>query len=271
MLKLIHALFLCMLFVKFSILPVSLKAGYELMEAGWPSASGNVTVVGAPSLTRVMINPALLSVADNTGIQFNYFIPYQSLNIHAGSLRSTMQVKNIPLAASLNFLGDEFYQELQLTLGMALELEEKLSAGISFNYLQLGVKTLTTRRTISLSPSIMYRVSDDITFGSTMFHLIQVKKAFRVAQRFQTGLSYTTAKTELILGLEKEEALPPEFCFGLSLDLYPHLQVAGGFRDKSQKLSMGWKFSREPFDIYYFYVHHPILPASHGLGLEIAL
>lgn len=262
--KLIHAVFMCVM-----ISP--LVAAFEFSGTGWPHASGNITVVGHPDLTRAKINPALLDQDPSLHLQFNYSIPYHSLNIHAGSIHSLVRVRGKAIIGGLNYLGDEIYQESLISVGIPVKIDEKFSAGLSFNFLHLEVEDVLNQSTLTLSPGILYRFSEDIIFGSSMLNLIQGKKSFRVAQKFQTGVAYTRSRASLMMAVEKESALPTEFCFGFTLELLTHLQIAAGFRDKSQTSSMGWKFMREPFEFHYYFISHPVLPDSHGFGLEIAL
>lgn len=262
--KLIHAVYMC-------VMISTLVAAFEHSGTGWPHASGNISVVGYPELTRAMINPSLLDQDPSPHLQFIYFTPYHGLNIHAGSIRSQVRVNGRPIIGGLNYLGDEIYQESHISLGIPIKIDSVFSAGLSFNILHLEVGDVLDQSTLTLSPGIMYRFSEEIHFGSSMLNLIQIKKSFKVAQKFQTGVAYSTSRASIMMAIEKESALPTEFCLGLTLDLLTHMQIAAGFRDKSQTISMGWKFVSHSFDFHYYYIFHPVLPGSHGLGLEIDL
>ncbi|NQV14521.1 hypothetical protein HQ531_03610 [bacterium] len=247
----------------------SLEAAFEFQGLGWAAASANITVVGDPHISRLIVNPALLQKQLPLSFGLEYYQPFAGLNLQAGSLIVLHQIGSLPVLGALKYFGDDIYSEFRLSGGTSWSLDPAFRTGIRLEYLNLNIRGFDSQSAFSVSPSIYVKLAKDIHIGSVLEHLMRLQDYINLPQKFLIGISYNTDPVLLMLTMEKEAALAPELCLGMVSAPEHKFQLAVGYRTLSRSFSVGWRFKLEKYGVHYSWVNHPFLPASHAIGLEL--
>ncbi|MCF6238323.1 MAG: hypothetical protein L3J79_05860 [Candidatus Marinimicrobia bacterium] len=248
---------------------VSLFGAFEFQGVGWAAAAANIRVVGDGHPDRLLVNSALLGAHAVPRTGFQYSRPFSGLDLQAGSAVAEYQIGRFPVISALSYFGDDQYSELMVTLGTALSLSERWRTGLSLNLFQLNIAKYKARGALSISTSMSLDLTQDLRIGSILQHVMQVGSALTLPQRFHMGVAYDGGSVVLLVAVEKEAALPLEFCLALQTSSQRKWQLALGYRDLSQSLSAGWRLRYRNMGLHYSAVLHPDLPISHGFGLEL--
>ena len=172
---------------------------------------------------------------------------------------------------AIHFFGDHVYGETRFKVGSSRKLTEDLKVGLLMQYHHLSLSGYQLRHTASMSFNMLLSLGNNFKLASAWDHLMQVGNQELVPQRFTTAIEYQRTAASLMCAVEKEGGLPPEICIGGEFKLGQRIQFAGGYRDLSQTLSMGWRFSWSRYACHYVIIFHPDLPVSHGFGVELVL
>ncbi|MBT4035636.1 MAG: hypothetical protein HOB84_11510 [Candidatus Marinimicrobia bacterium] len=243
---------------------------FEYIGLGWPAATANIKVLGQHP-HQFVVNPALMESGLCPQISLSYQNPFQSLDLQAGSVTIYNSIWQRPYIHSLEYFGDEQYSELKFINGTTWKLEEGFRVGVTVNYHRLAITGFNCRQGVTLSLGSYAELSDQIKVGSVVEHAIQWGQNISLPQKFQMGGQYEMGPAKIVLALEKESALPVEACLGLLISSGSLLQIGVGYRDLSGMMSAGWRMRTQRISLHYACVMHPLLPVSHGFGLELIL
>jgi len=252
-----------------TLIVTPLFAAFEFQGIGWPAASADIRVVGPPHLDRLLTNPALMdAIAPLPIFNLQYSRPFAGLDLQAGSVSGGFTIRGVPLVSGVRYFGDEYYSEFNLIAGSSRALSPGFRTGIALNYFRLDVLGFEPQQALTLSLSTSVELTRHIRLGSVVQHVAQAEKGLSIPQRFLLGVDYSGGPLHLLVGIEKEAALPLELSIGVVSPPEQKWQIAFGYRDLSQTLSAGWRFRFKKFGAHYTWLYHPELPGSHGFGLE---
>ncbi len=249
----------------------SIFAAFEYQTGGWSAASANIRVIGYQHLDRLLVNPALMEADIQSQVGLQYHKPFMGLDLQSGSLGAVYKVGNLPVVSGIQYFGDDVYSESSLRSGIAWPIDSTFRMGLGISGHHLSVSGFDSRTTLTVSASLFLQLADDIKLGSALEHLVQLNRSLPVPQRFHFGAEYDSGPVVLMFAIEKEAAIPIEFCTALVTSYSRKWQIAVGYRDLSQTTSLGWRLMLKNYRVHYTWILHPDLPDSHGFGLELLL
>ncbi|MCF7823603.1 MAG: hypothetical protein K9N35_05465 [Candidatus Marinimicrobia bacterium] len=246
----------------------SLFAAFEFPGVNWAGASANVSVIGDSHLDRYAQNPALMSMTTKSQVSVQYGRPFVNLELNSTSLKILHHFKSLSLEANIDYFGDDIYSELTFDAGGSWTIDSTLRVGLSTGFYRVDIASWKTLFAVSISPGLYYEFTERIHFGSVIKHLIQKSPSLELPQKFLFAAEYESELFLLLLGLEKEAALPLEFGIGIITTPKSKWQFACGYRDASGTLSAGWRVRLAKYVVHYTWIGHAELPDSHGFGME---
>jgi hypothetical protein len=245
----------------------SLSAGNSYQSLGWVAASANISVVGKPNPARLQVNPGLYLEFSGSRVDLSYGSLYSGLDIVSGAIGLISAYKDLPVIGQFAYIGDDFYQESKISIAYPIKIDSVLILGGSFQLLNLAFGDEYRAAGLSFSPSLYFKFNSRLRFGSSLWNMIQLSRDLKLPQRFQFGVSYHTQLADVLLGFDKESALPLELGFAIEAELMNIISITVGYRDQSQVISTGWGLEHGAISIYFSFIYHPLLPNSHGLSL----
>lgn len=168
--------------------------------------------------------------------------------------------------------GDEFFSEQRLNIALGHQLD-RVSLGISADYLQYNIATVGTRGVFVVEFGGVAELTKELSFGAHIFNLNQAKLVEGTTERLPTvmkaGLSYRPS-ADLLFNIETEKDLDFDEVFkaGLEYRIIEKVYVRTGFRTAPFNGAFGLGFHPKQFQFDYAFSNDSNLGAIHELSVS---
>jgi len=234
----------------------------------------SATLAGTSSISlfdnspaSIFYNPALFD--KSACFKISYSNPYSIPNLAQKNISFSYKIYKIKTALGLQQFGNKIYQENTAILSINHCLNEFLSLGISYRFLQKSVKTFSNKSTHQLDAGFKVDIKN-ITYAGSVINLnfCKLNKEL-LPQEFRNALMYHFSDNlKLGLGVVKQLNYPFSIKFATSYNPINLLKLSSGFQTEPHKLTAGveLKFFKATFS--YAVRVNRVLPLSHYVSLQ---
>jgi hypothetical protein len=194
----------------------------------------------------------------------------KELGLYAAAI--AWPLKHAGFGIAVNYFGSPSFNTSSLGVGYGKELDEKISAGIQFNYVTVQSAGNGNSSVINVELGTYWQASEKICIGVHVYNPAGGKfvkmSGEKVAAVFKTGIGYETSdKIFTCIEIEKIEERPAGINAGLqyifSKQFVSRLAIATG--SSSYCIGVGWQWKHFRTDIVSSW--HPQLGFTSGLLL----
>lgn len=263
---------MCRMYVIFIMLThvVSAFGAFEYLEFGWSTATGNMKAIDC-YWDQLVVHQARVGRAPPNLISIAYQKPFQGLDLQSGSIALQHGSTRQAFRHFISYFGDDVYREFNMSSATTWPVYPGLMLGLSVAYYRVSISSTVNQQNLSLSMSSGMVITENLQLGSVLGQLIQTNNGLVIPQEFHFGGQFKYGSAKLMAAFEKEAALPAELSIGMLLTPWTGCEFGFGYRELSGLSTAGWRCSLAQFAFYYIYAAHPVLPVSHGFGIEYDL
>ena len=236
-----------------------------------------LSIGGGGVVETPLYNPALLATLTQHKLYINYYNRYSVSELATVSGGCYYANDILPIGLEITSFGYDEYRESLFRFSMGRQVAEKLTIGISVQYMLLqSLLFEESSGRISTDIGIVYKPVENLLTGLSVLHLPSVKVGDKnienkhiASYSIQAGFHWKFINTMLITGsLEHCEADPVTGSFGLEYLPFDNFRIRAGLRSSPLKpsLGIGYQLGGLHFDAGMLY--HPVLGASMGFGLS---
>ncbi len=248
------------------------NAAFEDQEIDPKSISlGNAFGSLCDNSNSVFLNPAGLSFLSNPQVYAGYSNAYGLSELSQTSLSIAYPKKFWGIGLGVSVFGkSDFYQEKIGIISGAFKLKDKFSVGLSFKYLILSSSSAYPElKAASFDAGFRYKFIEKVELGGVVKNLNQPKLGEdKIPLNYNLGLAYNPFKEiGLFLGYYDDVEFKSQIRLGQETYVSKNLALRFGFQSQLSRYSMGFGFNWENFKLDYAYFNHPVLDATHKVGL----
>ncbi len=223
-------------------------------------------------------NPANLSSIENTSFGISYENRFLLKELQNQSLVIAIPIQYGVLSIGGNTFGYTDFRTFKTGIGYAMPLTEGLSMGVQLNYLTVRLPESYGRgQTFTGEFGLSYKVTEDWTFGLSVFNLGRNKLTEMPEDRYCTSMRFGTQylvseKTMLVGELEKDIEHPLRTKIGLEYLPIKNLAFRCGFATQPIELTfgLGWIIS-DQYALDFGTQYHQILGWSPNVSFKYAI
>ncbi len=169
--------------------------------------------------------------------------------------------------------GEMAYREMTLTTGAALELGDRLSAGIAFSWYHLSIAGYGAASTFALHVGFTSRLADQLLIAASIVNLNRPtigRCGALIPAAIISSVEYVPlSQLRIIAGLEKDECLSLSCVASIEWEIFPLLAFRVGENEGLRQCSMGIGISLLPIRFDYAYTIHRELGGTHHLSVIV--
>lgn len=248
------------------------NAAFEDQEVDPKSISlGNAFGSLCDNSNSVFLNPAGLSFLTSPQVCVGYSNAYGLSELSQTSLSLAYPKKSWGMGIGISVFGkSEFYQEKIGIISGAYKFRDKISVGLSFKYLILSsTSNYPELKAASLDAGFRYKFIEKVELGGVVKNLNQPKLGEdKIPLNYNFGLAYyPLQEIGLFVGYYDDSDFKSQIRLGQETYLNKNLSLRFGFQTQPSRYSLGFGFNWKSFKFDYAYFNHPVLDATHKLGL----
>ena len=238
-------------------------------------AMGNALVALEQFPFALYYNPAALPVSGNFQVVFTYHNLYGFSDLNQVNALSNFQIGRYPFAMAIDRLGNQYYQEIQVTAGSKYNITPNCAVGASAQLYILTIRNYGQKITGGINLSIFFKVLPEFSVGAMVTNvnqprIAQVKE--KLPQTMSLGCSYylleaLTVMVELFRDIRFEQ----EYRAGILYKITGSLDFRAGLEDKTDTYSFGLGIQAEWFGFDYALRIHQVLGYSHLISIMMTL
>ncbi len=250
------------------------RAVFEDQEIDPKSISlGNAFLSLCDNSNAVFLNPAGLGFLAKAQAYLGYSDAYGLAELSQSSVSIAYPKKFWGMGLGFSVFGkSDFYQEKIGIISGAYKYRDKVSVGLSFKYLILSTSSnYPELKTLSLDAGFRYKIVEKVELGGVVknFNRPQLgEDSQKIPVNYNLGLAYYPLKEiALYLGYYDDPDFKSQIRLGQETYLNKNLALRFGFQSQPSRYSLGLGFNWENFRLDYAYFNHPVLDATHKVGL----
>ncbi len=253
------------------LFPPACLAGGEPFPIGarsWGLGNASVTLTDKWS---VFNNVGGLSGVKQRSVMSSFSSYYNVPGLQVLALGAVYPLRHLHVGLSIQRFGDELYNEHLVGVALGHRIGN-VSLGAKINYVQIAVRDLGSRSTVTLELGGVVQLLPELSFGVHLYNPTQARLADyqdeRVPTTMKAGLSYRPSKTLLLTAeVEKDVDFPAAFKVGVEYEIVKKLYLRTGISSKPlvNHFGVGWLVKNLTVD--YALSTHPQLGFSHHLSL----
>ncbi|MFI5172829.1 MAG: hypothetical protein ACHQFW_10585 [Chitinophagales bacterium] len=249
-------------------------------QAGYNDAGSRTNAMGNTGVTfedvySAQNNQAGLAFVENisAGISTqNLYLVEGGINSHYGVFAMPIK-KQGAFGLSLNYFGDNTFNQSKIGIGYGRKLAENVSVGIQLDY--VGTKTIETGSgaAFTFDVGILYKPVSSLSVGAKVFNPIRAKTGLDYNEALPSiiniGLAYLPSEKITICAegeLNVEDNLRTKF--GLEYHIVEQLFLRGGYISNPSMYTFGVGVMIKELKIDISSQFHQQLGMSPGLGLS---
>ena len=170
--------------------------------------------------------------------------------------------------------GNKLYSETQVTFASSLIVDENIHLGFSSSLYFLEIKNYNSNWTYGFAFSLLYHINDKINIAAIINNFNEpeiglVQEALPVSGTI--GIMFSAHENvELLFDVYKEDLYDFEYRTGTRINVVNEINIVIGFQNQINSFSTGFEYMTKKYSIKYGVDIHPVLNASHALGLSYA-
>ncbi len=249
-----------------------LSAAFEDQEIDPKSISlGNAFSSFCDNSNSVFLNPASLSFLSVAQVYVGYSNAYGLSELSQTSLSIAYPKKFWGLGLGISVFGkSEFYQEKIGIISGAFKFRDKISVGLSLKYLILSsASNYPELKAASFDAGFRFQFIEKVELGGVIKNFNQPELGEdKIPLNYNLALAYHPFKEiGLFLGYYDDAEFKSQIRLGQETYVSKNLALRVGFQSQPSRYSLGFGFNWENFKFDYAYFNHPVLDATHKLGL----
>ncbi|OGC76763.1 MAG: hypothetical protein A2145_01280 [candidate division Zixibacteria bacterium RBG_16_40_9] len=232
---------------------------------------GNAFLSLCDNSNSVFLNPAGLSFLSQPQVYVGYSNAYGLSELSQTSLSIAYPKKSWGVGLGISVFGkSDFYQEKVGVISGAYNFKNKISFGLSFKYLTLSsTSNYPELKAAGLDAGFRWKFMEKVEMGGVVKNFNQPKFGEdKIPLNYNLGLAYYPLKEiALFVGYYDDADFKSQIRLGQETYLNKNLSVRFGFQSQPSRYSLGFGFNWENFKLDYAYFNHPVLDATHKVGL----
>jgi len=250
------------------------QAAFEDQEIDSKSISlGNAFLSLCDNSNAVFLNPASLVLLSKAQAYLGYSNAYGLAELSQTSLSAAYPKKSWGVGVGFSVFGkSDFYQEKIGIISGAYKFRDKFSVGLSFKYLILSTSSnYPEMKAFSLDAGFRYKFIEKLELGGVVKNFNHPKlgeDGEKIPLNYNLGVAYYPLKEiALYLGYYDDSDFKSQIRLGQETFINENLTIRLGFQSQPSRYSLGFGFNWEKFKFDYAYFNHPVLDATHKVGL----
>ncbi|MGV3632643.1 MAG: hypothetical protein ACO1O6_15660 [Bacteroidota bacterium] len=154
-------------------------------------------------------NPGALGALKKTTFGVSYENRFLLKELQSQAFVVAHPVKKGVFSLGVQSYGYSAYRTNRLGLGYALQLSDKIFAGVQVNYLSLKINGYGSKGTVSGEAGMLAKINEQLSFGFSVLNLNQAKLVPAQNDRFSTylrlGLAYNVSSKVILLAEAEKE------------------------------------------------------------------
>ncbi len=218
-------------------------------------------------------NPSLIDAADQS-VSLFYKNHFGIKDLNQASLHSRFSFNSWPIGFGISRFGNKLYSETQLIIATSYAINENIIVGASSSIYFLEIKNYNNDWTYGFLLSVLYTLSTQINIAAVInnFNEPQIGSTKETLPMYGTiGIMYSPIQEiELLFDIYKEDLFDFEYRIGTRINAVAGINILAGFQENINSFSTGLEYIADSYSIKYGVDIHPILNASHAVGIRYA-
>jgi len=258
----------------FCILPGAMVVQAAFEETPVSARTVGMGMTGAANdglIENVWINPACLGTIRNWQCALSITRPFGIRELTKQSLCVGHPFYCGSFALSMQAFGSNHYQEQQLGLSYAMELENRLQLGLRVRAGRVQIDRYGSTQTWMTDAGLLYPLSAKFRIGASLHNLFRTRIGVQreaLPQSLRVGIASSPADNiTLNLDCIKDHRYPAQLACGLEIQVIPVWRIRAGFSNQPDYLCAGTGFRIKDWIIDYGLAVHPLLGSTHQVSL----
>ncbi|MCH8068346.1 MAG: hypothetical protein IID16_03585 [Candidatus Marinimicrobia bacterium] len=264
------------LLIAYTLWTSALCAAFERVPLSFSqTACGLSNFMPTSSPITFFSHPANLARSQSKSVAMFFEAPFQITKLHNFGAGFTMPLKFGRFGVGFHALGNNVYRESTVTIGAGKKFGDYFEAGLVINGNELSIKNYGSTRTVSLSASLNYSLSETIQW-SLLYQNFNGPKLGKtdelLPQVIAMGFVFSPTSTiQSVIELERDLEFETRYKFGVLWQLFKSLTLATGFINHPAQMTTGISFKIKGQRISYAFSTHPELAFSQLLTIQFSL
>lgn len=221
----------------------------------------------------IFSNPAALS--SDAKLEAFYRNHYGIKDFDQIALSATFSLNDNPVGLGIQSNGNNLYSETEIIIGSSFRFSNMAMAGISFSLYHLEIKNYGQDAALGIHLAFIYQINNALRVAAVAANINEPvigQKEHAIPVSGSLGFAYIPIeKTEILLDIYKEDLYNFEYRIGTRIEILENLNLLSGFQDAINSFSAGLEYINNGYGIFYSVDIHPVLNASHAIGLNYEL
>ncbi len=263
------------LFVLLCLVPLIVNAQTGYSDAGSrANAMGNASVA-LQDVYGAQNNPSALAFVEDitAGLSTqNFFLVEGGIGAHHGVFALPFKEQGV-FGASVNYFGDNTFNQTQIGIGYGRKLAENVSLGIQLDY--IGTKTIEvgSGSAFTFDIGILYKPVKSLSIGAKAFNPIRAKTGLAYEEELpaiiNVGVAYQPSE-KLLLCFEGEQTINDDLRAkgGIEYHIAEQLYLRGGYISNPSMFTSGIGVVIKALKLDLSAQFHQQLGLTPGLGMS---
>ncbi|MFN0274429.1 MAG: hypothetical protein ACKVPJ_01690 [Chitinophagales bacterium] len=251
-------------------------------QVGYNNLGSRSNGMGDASVTltdvfSVFNNQGALGFVEQTsfGLSAQNVFGLEGLHVFNGA--AAIKTNSGNFGVSVNYFGDENFNQMKAGIAYGRNLGEKFGAGIQLDYVSTNVNELNNASAITFEAGIKYSPYKKLEIGARVFNPIRAKLGEGLAEEelpalLNIGLSYVPSD-KVILAIEGEQQLDADLRIksGIEYQIIDALFLRGGYLSNPSMFTCGAGLKLKGFYFDFAAQFHQQLGLTPGIGVMYEL
>lgn len=249
-------------------------------QTGYSDAGSRANAMGNASVTLQDVysaqnNPSALAYVEDitAGLSTqNYFLVEGGIGAHHGVFALPLKEQGV-FGASINYFGDNTFNQTQIGIGYGRKLAENVSIGLQLDY--VGTKTIEvgSGAAFTFDIGILYKPVKSLTIGAKTFNPIRAKTGLTYEEELPSiinvGIAYQPSE-KLLICLEGEQTINNDLRAkgGIEYHIVEQLYLRGGYISNPSMFTSGLGVKIKELKLDLSAQFHQQLGLTPGLGMS---
>jgi len=249
-------------------------------QTGYSDAGSRANSMGNASVTLQDVfsaqnNPAALAFVEGitAGLSTqNYFLVEGGIAAHHGVFSLPFKEQGV-FGASINYFGDNTFNQTQIGIGYGRKLAENVSLGLQLDY--VGTKTIEvgSGSAFTFDIGILYKPTKNLTIGAKAFNPIRAKTGLVYEEELpaiiNVGIAYQPS-IKIFICLEAEQTIQDDLRAkgGIEYHIAEQLYLRGGYISNPSMFTTGLGVKIKELKLDLSAQFHQQLGLTPGFGLS---
>lgn len=257
-------------FILFILTSIS-HAAFEHKNSGASNVGLSLSGIASSSPDfAVFNNPALISGEYSVDLFYRNYFGINELNQIA--LATELNLFKQPFALGVIRYGNKLYAETEIAFGSSFRIGETVFLGLAVHSNFLEIKNYGSTWTFGLNFAMMYLINDQIRLAGMLSNFNEPEigaSGEKIPLSGSIGLSYLPIPDmELLIDSYKEDYFDFAYRLGTRIKVIKNINILAGFQNSINSFSAGLEILQNNYAIKYSVDIHPVLNASHAIGIK---